>query len=184
MTIRTRLGDIARKANKRAVANVAMAASFHTGRRRRGLAGPDRWLKYRMKTALAIFTAILSLLFSGCANSARTENPNRYNARPPLADVAVNLGIEHAGDLERLCGSLASNGVPVGMRAMSLNAEQIVVERADFDRAKAILEQIIARERLTVRVYKSLDFGGTAASSMLEVWEEGQKVREEEYRLY
>jgi hypothetical protein len=70
------------------------------------------------------------------------------------------------------------------MRAMSLNAEQIVVERQDFERAKTVVQDIIVRDRLTVRVYKSRDFDKTPTISLLEVWEKGQKVREETYRLY
>jgi hypothetical protein len=70
------------------------------------------------------------------------------------------------------------------MRAMSLNAEQIVVEVADFDKAKAVVRELIIRDKLTVRVYKSLDFAKSPASSLLEVWEYGQKTREEPYKLY
>jgi hypothetical protein len=67
---------------------------------------------------------------------------------------------------------------------MSCNAEQIVVERADFARAKAVVTGIIIRDKLTVRVYTSPDFDKVPASSPLEVWEGGQKVREETYKLY
>jgi len=70
------------------------------------------------------------------------------------------------------------------MRAMSLNAEQIVVEVADFDRAKAVVTDIIVRDKLTVRVYRSADFAKSPATSLLEVWEQGQKTREETYKLY
>ncbi len=67
---------------------------------------------------------------------------------------------------------------------MSLNAEQIVVEVADFDRAKTAVTEIIVRDKLTVRVYKSADFAKSPATSLLEVWENGQKTRDEPYKLY
>ena len=61
---------------------------------------------------------------------------------------------------------------------MSLNAEQIVVHRADFERAKVIATEIVVRNSLTVRMWKS------RGSSELEVWERGQKVRDEPYKFY
>ena len=67
---------------------------------------------------------------------------------------------------------------------MSLNAEQLVVERGNFYQAKALVTRIIIRDRLTVRVYESADFDKTPASSQLEVWEKGKKIRVEPYKLY
>ncbi len=67
---------------------------------------------------------------------------------------------------------------------MSLNAEQIVVELADFERAKIIAEGIVIRDKLTVRVYQSVDGAKSSANSVFDVWEKGQKVREEKYRFY
>jgi hypothetical protein len=99
-------------------------------------------------------------------------------------DIAVNLGLEYDRDLWTLYDSLAAAGFRCGMRAMSLNAEQIVVEVADFDRAKAVVTDIVANDRLTVRLYKSADFAKSPATSLLEVWEQGQKIREEPYKLY
>jgi hypothetical protein len=99
-------------------------------------------------------------------------------------DIAVNLGLKHDDDLLRLYDSLAAAGVRCGIRAMSLNAEQIVVEVADFDRAKAVVTELIVRDKLTVRVYKSADFAKSPGTSFLEVWEHGQKTREEPYKLY
>ena len=55
---------------------------------------------------------------------------------------------------------------------------------ADFDRAKVAVTGIIIRDRLTVRVYKSADFAKSPATSLLEVWEKGQRTREETYKLY
>ena len=139
-----------------------------------------------MKIRLLIPMAILSAFQAGCANTASTEQPlhNMANsARPPYADIAVNTGLNHDRDLLKLYDSLASKGVRCGMREMSLNAEQIVVERANFDQSKAIVTEIIIRDELTVRVYKSANFTESPAS-LLEVWEKGQKVREETYKLY
>jgi len=105
-------------------------------------------------------------------------------ARPPYVNIAVNLGIKHDRDLWKLYDSLASTGIRCGMRAMSLNAEQIVVELVDFERAQIVVREIIIQDRLTVRVYKSADFAKSPATSLLEVWEKGQKIREETYKLY
>jgi len=123
----------------------------------------------------------------GCASTPPTPpqlHDKAHQARPPYVDIAVNLGFERVRDLESLYDSLASQGVRCGLRAMSLNAEQIVVERADFDRARIVVTDIIVRDRLTVRVYTSPDFDKAPASSPLEVWERGRKVREETYKLY
>jgi len=140
-----------------------------------------------MQTRILIPIAILSAFLSGCASkgpAAPSHHDMAYTARPPFADIAVNLGLKHDRDLLRLFDSLASTNVRCGMRAMSLNAEQIVVERRDFERAKVIVTEIIVRDRLTVRVYESAEFDKSPATSLLEVWEKGQKVREETYKLY
>jgi hypothetical protein len=105
-------------------------------------------------------------------------------ARPPYVDIAVNLGLKYDRDLWRLYDSLVSKGIRCGMRAMSLNAEQIVVELADFERAQIVVREIIIQDRLTVRVYKSSDFAKSPATSLLEVWEKGQKIGEKTYKLY
>lgn len=60
-------------------------------------------------------------------------------------------------------------GLRCGMRAMSLNAEQIVVEVADFHRAKTSAAEIIVRDKLSVRIYMSADFVKSPATSPLEV---------------
>jgi len=137
-----------------------------------------------MKTSL--FVVILCFLV-GCGtpeHKEKTLHDMAHRARPPVADIAVNLGLKHEDDLRKLYDALASEGVRCGMRAMSLDADQIVVERADFERAKTVVTNIITRGGLTVRVYKSPDFEKSPANSLLEVWEKGQKVREEEYKLY
>jgi len=135
----------------------------------------------------SLFSLVLLCLSAGCGTTERKEislHDMAHRARPPVADIAVNLGLKHEDDLRKLYDSLASEGVRCGMRAMSLDAEQIVVERGDFERAKAVVTSIIIRERLTVRVYKSPDFERSPANCLLEVWEKGQKAREEEYKLY
>jgi hypothetical protein len=135
-----------------------------------------------MKTLLS---RVILCFLVGCGTAEREESHDMaHRARPPVVDIAVNLGLTHEDDLRKLYDSLASEGVRCGMRAMSLDAEQIVVERADFERAKTIVTSIITRDRLTVRVYKSPDFEKSPANSLLEVWEKGHKVREEEYKLY
>jgi hypothetical protein len=137
-----------------------------------------------MKTLLSM---VMLCFLAGCETAEHkqgTLHDMAHRARPPVVDIAVNLGLKHEDDLRKLYDSLASEGVRCGMRAMSLDAEQIVVERADFERAKTIVTSIITRERLTVRVYKSPGFEKAPANSLLEVWDKGQKVREEEYRLY
>ena len=135
----------------------------------------------------AISSVILAALLVSCASAPPTAphlHDKAHQARAPYVDIAVNLGFERVGDSLSLYDSLASQGVRCGIRAMSCNAEQIVVERADFDRAKIIVTDIIIRDKLTVRVYTSPDFDKAPASSPLEVWVRGQKVREETYRLY
>jgi hypothetical protein len=125
---------------------------------------------------ISIYMAVLLLFLLGCASTKH----NVLNASPFVGgvDIAVNLGMEHYGDMMKLDDALASTGMPRRMRAMSLNAEQIVVERSDFERAKILVTNIIIRDALTVRVY------GSPTSSLLEVWEKGQKIREEPYKLY
>ena len=138
-----------------------------------------------MKTSLS--TVLLVLLSPGCGTTERTAqslHDAEHTARPPYDDIAVNLGQKRESDLFRLYDSLASHGVRCGMTASSLGAEQIVVERDDFDRAKGIITEIIVRDKLTVRVYESVDFDKSPANSLLEVWQDGQKVREENYKIY
>lgn len=60
----------------------------------------------------------------------------------------------HVRDQLRLYDSLAEAGVRCSMRAMSLNTEQIVVELADFERAKEAVIGIIVRDKVSVRVVK------------------------------
>jgi hypothetical protein len=86
--------------------------------------------------------------------------------------------------LRILYDALEASGIPCNRRAMSLNAEQIVVNRDDFERARAFLTGVVVKRSLTVRLYESPDFAKTPGTSLLEVWEKGQKVREETYKLY
>jgi hypothetical protein len=131
---------------------------------------------------ILILMAVFAAFTPGCGTATHTA---RY-AGPfnDGVDVAVNLGWEHAQDIDKLENAMALEGMPCRRRAMSLNAQQIVVERNEFDHAKALVIQIIVRKRLTVRVYKTPDFAKDPPSSMLEVWENGKKTREEPYRLY
>lgn len=140
-----------------------------------------------MQIEPAIPFGMLAACMFGCTSTPSTAprlHDNPHQARPPYVDIAVNTGFERAGDLESLYDSLASRGVRCGLRAMSLNAEQIVVERADFGRAKGIVTDIIVRDKLTVGVYSSAYFDKAPGSSPLEVWERGRKVRVETYKLY
>ncbi len=140
-----------------------------------------------MQTRLSIALVVAAALLAGCATpsgSKRSLHDAEHRARAPYTDIAVNLGLKHDRDLLSLYDSLAAAGFRCGMRAMSLNAEQIVVEIADFERAKAAVTKIIVRDKLTVRVYKSADFANSPADSLLEVWASGQKIREEPYKLY
>lgn|SRR5580765_674898 len=124
-------------------------------------------------------------LFVGCiatdpACESRQGIPSR--PRPPVVYLAVNLGLEHTDDLIKLRDSLARTELRCGSTAMSLDAMHIVVEAGDFDRARAMATGIISRDRLTVRVYKSSNI--ETEEPFLEVWEKGQNVREENYKLY
>ena len=140
-----------------------------------------------MPTKPLMLLLILAAVLSGCGSTppvAPSLHDRAHQARGPSVDIAVNLGLKYDGDLLKLYDLLAAEGVRCGMRAMSANEEQIVVERQDFDRAKGIVTGIIVRENLTVRVYTSPDFDKMPATSRLEVWDKGQKVREETHRLY
>lgn len=142
--------------------------------------------KDRTQMRRTIPLAVLAAMMFGCASTppaAPQLHDKAHQARLPYVDIAVNTGFERARDVESLYDSLASEGMRCGLRAMSCNAEQIVVERADSDRAKTIITGIIIRDKLTVRVYTSPDFDKAPASSPLEVWVGGQKVREETYKL-
>ena len=131
------------------------------------------------------FAGFLPAILLGCSTAEHSTRPlhNAGNAaRPPCVDIAANLGLKHADDLHKLYDALALAGVRCGNRAMSLDTEQVVVEEADFDRGKSIATGIVVRDKLTVRIYQSA--GPVAAPMRLEVWENGQKVREEPYKLY
>jgi hypothetical protein len=126
---------------------------------------PHSLVAMRIRTIITFF--FLTAMLSGCVTA-----PSRDT------DLAVNLGLEYVRDNLRLQDLLASAGIDCGMRAMSPGAEQIVVHRADFERARVLAVDIVVRELLTVRLWKS------PGSSELEIWEKGQKVRDEPYMLY
>lgn len=136
-----------------------------------------------MRTTTAL--AALLLLLCGCGTVMRAPiHDAAHQARPPFVDIAVNSGPRHEADLNKLYDILATRGVRCGMRAMSLGAEQIVVERKDFQTAKALAEQIVTNEKLTVRIFQSPNFADSPATSLLDVWERGKKTREEKYKIY
>ena len=125
-----------------------------------------------------LYPLLICFALSGCATATRTHSDPARATGLPRVSLAANLGIENEGDLSKLYDSLSSAGLQCGLRAMSLNTEQIVVEREEFCRAKLLATRIIIRDRLTVRIYPSSDFGKSPSNSLLEVWEKGQKVRE------
>jgi hypothetical protein len=131
---------------------------------------------------ISIFVGAIFLFLFGCASPLHIKNyPSAFSDG---VDIAVNLGLAHTQDIDKLEDALASEGMPCRRRAMSLNAEQIVVERRDFEQAKILAISIMIRDKLTVRVYKSPDSAKSSATSLLEVWEKGQNVREESYKIY
>ena len=91
-----------------------------------------------------------------------------------------DLGFERDRELEPIQNALISAGVPCGQGAMSCNEAPLVVNPEDFARARAIAIETVIRNSLTVRLYKS----PSGWSSLLEVWEEGRKTREEPHKLY
>jgi len=119
---------------------------------------------------------LLLALLCGCASHHTAVGRTEY--LPTGTDLAVNLGVERYGDLCRLRDSLISAGFRCGERAMSLNAAPILVLPEDFDKAQTLAREIIIRDSLTVRLWKS------PGSDELEVWEHGQKMRDEGYKLY
>src|SRR5271165_5687042 len=92
---------------------------------------------------------VFAVALSGCKTSPRST---QYPA--PFVDgvnIAVNLGSRHAEDIDKLESALVLEGVPCRRSAMSLNAEQIIVERSTFERAKSVARNAIVRDSLTVR---------------------------------
>ena len=125
------------------------------------------------------------VLLAGCfATQPPRESRQDMPRRPwsPVVNLAVNLGLGHTDDLIKLYDSLARTELRCAKSAMSLDAVHIVVEAGDFDRARAMAIGIISRDRLTVRVYNSSNI--ETEEPLLEVWEKGKKVREENYKLY
>ena len=130
---------------------------------------------------------LLLALLTGCGlvkHHHSGSHGGKHNGLPPYVALAANLGIKYDRDLLNLYDSLVTEGVRCGMRGASTNEEQIVVSPEDFDRAKAAATAIVVKDALSVRLYKSADFGKTPDASLLEVWEKGKKVREEEYKLH
>ena len=121
-----------------------------------------------------ILIGLFSAALLGCAS-------NKTSAIDPKGvDIAVNLGFERDRELEPIQKALILAGIPCGQRAMSCNEAPLVVNREDFERARAIAIETVIRNSLTVRLYTS----PSGPSSLLEVWEEGRKTREEPHKLY
>ena len=135
-----------------------------------------------MQIELSILLTLIVASLLGCTSPARTS-PYPAPFKDGV-DIAVNVGMKYGQDIDKLEDAMTAAGIPCRPRAMSLNAQQIVVERENFDRAKIIVRDIIVRDKLTVRVYVSADFGKSPATSLIEVWEKGKKLREEPYKLY
>jgi hypothetical protein len=119
---------------------------------------------------------LLLALLCGCASHHTAVGSTEY--LPTGIDLAVNLGVERYGDLCRLREGLVVGGFRCGERAMSLNAAPLLVLPADFDKAQTLAREIIIRDSLTVRLWKS------PGSAELEVWERGRKTRDEGYKVY
>jgi hypothetical protein len=120
-----------------------------------------------------ILIYVVSALLLGCATS---KDPIGAQG----VDIAVNLGFERERELEQIQSALISAGIPCNQRAMSCNEAPLVVKPGDFERARAIATETVIRNSLTVRLFKS----PSGLSSLLEVWEDGRKIREEPHKLY
>ena len=120
-----------------------------------------------------IFIYVVSALLLGCATS---KDPIGAQG----VDIAVNLGFERERELDQIQSALISAGIPCNQRAMSCNEAPLIVRPGDFERAKAIATETVIRNSLTVRLFKS----PSGLYPLLEVWEDGRKIREEPHKLY
>lgn len=120
-----------------------------------------------------ILIGVASALLLGCASKKGAIGAQSV-------DIAVNLGFEHDRELGHIQSALISAGIPCNQRAMSCNEAPLVVNRADFVRARAIATETVIRDSLTARLYKS----PSGSSALLEVWEGGRMTREEPHKLY
>lgn len=71
--------------------------------------------KILMKTSLSV---VILCFLAGCGTAERKESALHdmaHRARPPVVDIAVNLGLKHEDDLRKLYDSLASQGVRCGI---------------------------------------------------------------------
>jgi len=119
---------------------------------------------------------LLLALLGGCASRPSVVGRTEY--LPTGIALAVNMGVERYEDLCRLRDGLIAAGFRCGERAMSLNAAPILVLPEDFERAQTLAREIVVRDSLTVRLWKS------PGSTELEVWERGRKARDESYKIY
>ena len=158
--------------NKPAAPNPAVASRLHAGRHRRGVGEPGRWAALIAHMRFSALIVIVSLVTFGCASTKRSVGPQGVS-------IAVNLGFEHDRELEPIQKALIVAGVSCEQCAMSCNEAPLLVKPQDFQLAKTIATDTVIRDSLTVRLYKS-----PSSSSLLEVWESGQKTREEPHKLY
>ncbi|MDB6024409.1 MAG: hypothetical protein JWM68_632 [Verrucomicrobiales bacterium] len=121
--------------------------------------------------------SFLVALLSSCVGPS-TSTTTGVDYLPTGTDLAVNLGLKHYDDLRRLRSGLISAGFQCGERAMSLNAAPILVLPQDFEKARVLAREIVIRDALTVRLWKS------PGAHELEVWEHGNKTRDESYKFY
>jgi len=132
-----------------------------------------------MLKSIFVAAATVLMLFVGCACMPHASTS---------ADVvvALNLGMEHLSDLDRLREGLTGEGIPCRIGIVDLNYAPILVDIGDSDRAKSIATELVIRNSLSVRLLKSPTLWGPSivTNSTFEVWEKGQQVREEEFKLY
>ena len=133
----------------------------------------NRWASHLVYMRVWILIYVVSALLLGCATS---KDPIGAQG----VDIAVNLGFERERESDQIQSALVSAGIACNQRAMSCNEAPLVVRPGDFERARAIATETVIRNSLTVRLFKS----PSGLSSLLEVWEDGRKIREEPHKLY
>ncbi len=159
--------------NHPAAGKAGLASLLTIEHHRSGLPEPGRWPSRLVYMRVWILISVVSALLLGCATS---KDPIGAQG----VDIAVNLGFERERELDQIQSALLSAGIPCNQRAMSCNEAPLVVRPGDFERARAIATETVIRNSLTVRLFKS----PSGLSSLLEVWEDGRKIREEPHKLY
>ena len=169
----TKADDLTWLANHPAPGKAGVGSLLTIGRYCPGLPEPGRWPSRLVYMRVWILISVVSALLLGCATS---KDPIGAQG----VDIAVNLGFERERELDQIQSALLSAGIPCNQRAMSCNEAPLVVRPGDFERARAIATETVIRNSLTVRLFKS----PSGLSSLLEVWEDGRKIREEPHKLY